>query len=215
MDGEKLARVDKVGDLGVTFDAGLTFNNHVLNIANKAMQVYGFIVRHTREFTDPNCIKQLYASLVRSILEYASVVWSPYYQCYKYQLEKIQNKAIRYMYYKETNVFQLVVSARWLCEKYGFMRLEKRREIFSILYLFKIINGLIDNSNFLNRINFSVPTYHTRHLKTFYLSTVALTNSHLNSPLFRLCHAYNRIQSEVDIFGTTYRGFKKKLVEIL
>ena len=209
-----LTRVHEVRDLGVTFDKRLTFNNHIIKIVNKAMQVYGFIVRHTRDFTDPNCIKQLYMSLVRSLLEYASVIWSPFYLCYKYQIEKIQNKIVRYMYYKESKEFHFNISVTWLCEKYGLMRLEKRREMINILYLFKTITGIADNSEFLIRINFLVPSYNTRQANTFYLSTVAMTNLHSNSPLYRLCHGYNRLEVELDIYNNNYDTFKKRLAEL-
>ena len=119
------------------------------------------------------------------------------------------------MYYKESKEFHLNISVTWLCDKYGLMCLENRREMINILYLFKTICGTADNSEFLSRINFLVPSYNTRQANTFYLSTVAMTNLHLNSPLYRLCHGYNRLQSDIDIFNNSYDTFKRRLAEIL
>ena len=147
------------------------------------------------------CIRQLFISLVRSILEYASLIWSPYYQCHKYSLQRIQNKLVCYMYYKEQGVYDAHVSRTWLCEKYKLVKLEKRREIFNNLYLYKVVNGLIDDQMFLSRLHFNIPTYNTRAVNTFYLPSAAQNNTQLNSPLYRMCMAYNRVQHQCDIFS--------------
>ncbi|KAL9694590.1 hypothetical protein quinque_013875 [Culex quinquefasciatus] len=58
-DGCPLDRVNSIRDLGVTVDR--------------------FLKRNTAHFDDPFALKVLYASLVRSVLEYAAVVWAPYH----------------------------------------------------------------------------------------------------------------------------------------
>ncbi|XP_055614779.1 uncharacterized protein LOC129761101 [Toxorhynchites rutilus septentrionalis] len=88
--GVKLDRVSTIKDLGVMLDSKLTFRDHVSYIIAKASRTLGFIFRVTKRFKDVHC------SLVRSILEYACVVWSPYYQNSVHRIESIQRKFIRF-----------------------------------------------------------------------------------------------------------------------
>ena len=66
-------------DLGVIFGQKLTFAAHMNAIVLEVNRTYGFIVRNCREFINPDTIKLLYFTFVRSKLEYASSVWAPHY----------------------------------------------------------------------------------------------------------------------------------------
>ena len=59
--------------LGVTLDEGLNFNVHIDNTLSKAFKLFGFIIIQTRGY-DPLCLKSLFTGLVRSCVEYCSVV---------------------------------------------------------------------------------------------------------------------------------------------
>ena len=78
-----LTRVVRMLDLGVVFDAKLDFVDHIEYIVNRANSSLGFIRRWSHEFNDPYLLKSLYTSFVRSILEYASPVWNPYYSVHQ------------------------------------------------------------------------------------------------------------------------------------
>lgn len=78
-----------VRDLGVLFDSKLTFVPHLDNIINRGMKNLGFLNRNCAQLS-PYCYKVLYCELVRSVLEYASVVWSPYYACHIDRIESVQ-----------------------------------------------------------------------------------------------------------------------------
>ena len=79
-------------DLGVVMDPKLSFTIHINNTINKARSVLGFIKRWAKEFNDPYITKTLFTSLVRTILEFASCVWSPYYETHINHLESIQKQ---------------------------------------------------------------------------------------------------------------------------
>ena len=96
MDSEIVHRVTAICDLGVTFDAKLKFNDHIGKISAKAFSVLGFIRRHASEFTDVYALKSLFCTLVRSILEYASPIWSPYYAAHIIVIERVQKKFVRF-----------------------------------------------------------------------------------------------------------------------
>ena len=79
-------------DLGIFVSSDLKWNIHVSNIASKANKVLGMLVKN---FTcrDVDLWKQLYISLVRPHLEFASSVWNPYRQGDISILEKVQRRA--------------------------------------------------------------------------------------------------------------------------
>jgi hypothetical protein len=56
----------------------------------------GYIRRIGKEFRDPYTLKTLYNSFVRSHLEYASVVWNPYYGVHLKRIEDIQKKFLKF-----------------------------------------------------------------------------------------------------------------------
>ena len=123
MNGSTLNSLTEYKDLGITFDHQLTFGTHILNISNKASGMYGFVVRNGKYFNNIKCIKQLYISNVRCVLEYASIVWSPYYENRKYAIERVHNRFLRYLYYKETNTYDLTKGKTQLRDRYNLLSL--------------------------------------------------------------------------------------------
>uniref|UniRef100_A0A6P7F1F3 Uncharacterized protein LOC114325552 n=1 Tax=Diabrotica virgifera virgifera TaxID=50390 RepID=A0A6P7F1F3_DIAVI len=92
---EPLKAVSTVRDLGVQLDSKLNFCAHFDYVNNQAFKMLGFIIRTSRCLHNINSIRLIYISLVRSVLEYCSVVWSPTYEVHIEKLEKVQNKFIR------------------------------------------------------------------------------------------------------------------------
>ncbi|XP_063933353.1 uncharacterized protein LOC135145176 [Zophobas morio] len=73
LDQRVLQRPDYVCDLGVTYDAELSFHKHYEVISTSAHKSLGFVVRNAAEFKDLDVLRLLFLSYVRSVLEYASV----------------------------------------------------------------------------------------------------------------------------------------------
>ena len=67
-------RKDHIIDLGVTFDSKLRFNLHIVSKVKSAMSMLGFILRTAKHITSIECLKLLFCTFVRSILEYACSV---------------------------------------------------------------------------------------------------------------------------------------------
>lgn len=86
------SRVDEIKDLGVMFDEKLSFNKHIDMVISKAYSTLGFVMRVCSEFRDPLALKSLYFAHVRSILAYASVVWSPNLITSPNKIESIKKK---------------------------------------------------------------------------------------------------------------------------
>lgn len=76
MNGHVLQRVDEVMDLGIFFDSKLCFDVHVNYIFRKCSRLLGFIFRACANFKIKKSFDFLYNALIRSILEYGSVILS-------------------------------------------------------------------------------------------------------------------------------------------
>ena len=89
-----LARLDKVKDIGVYFDAKLDFKDHMHEKINKAYMMLGLINRNFKHMSIPTFVA-LYKSMVRSHLDYCCPVWSPYRKGDIEALEKVQKRATK------------------------------------------------------------------------------------------------------------------------
>ena len=63
----------------------------------------GFIKRSSKEFKTVDSIIHLYKTLVRPILIYGSIIWSPYRLYLIKELESVQHRLLRYMAFKMGN----------------------------------------------------------------------------------------------------------------
>ena len=81
-------------DLGVTFDAELTFAEHIMTKARKANAIVG-LTRRSFTYLDSKSFTNLYTSFVRPHLEYARCVWAPHLLKHVEILEKVQMRATK------------------------------------------------------------------------------------------------------------------------
>ena len=88
-----LERVSSYKYLGVIISDDLTWSTHINEISNKARKIVRLIYHQFYSWSSPQALLQLYISLVRPHLEYASQVWNPYLTRHIDQLEKIQKFA--------------------------------------------------------------------------------------------------------------------------
>ncbi len=81
-------------DLGILVDNESSFDEHIKEAIKKANRMLEMI---RRSFThlDSKMVVQLYTALVRPILEYGNVVWSPHLQKHIQSIEAIQHRATR------------------------------------------------------------------------------------------------------------------------
>lgn len=91
---QEVETCERVRDLGVILDSKLTFTDHYNTIIHRANNMLGFIKRFSYNFEDPYTIKTLYISYVRSILEYCSVVWSPFRITHIDRIESVQKQIL-------------------------------------------------------------------------------------------------------------------------
>ncbi|KAL0859619.1 hypothetical protein ABMA27_010746 [Loxostege sticticalis] len=198
-----LNRNTTVRDLGVLIDEQLTFRQHYEYIMKRSRRLLGFIFRATKDFKNPRSMLSLFLSLVRSILEYCSPIWSPYYNVHIENIEKIQKKCLRYICYKYKFGRTLNNYSDRL-SKFGIMSLQTRRARYDLLYLHKILHSSIDAPDLLSSLSINI-RYRTRVPKVFTLS-VYKNNTSFYSPLVRMCRSYNELvcgskDTTVDVFN--------------
>ena len=92
-------------DLGLVTNCNLSWNNHIDKITSKANKILGLIKRTCRGLKDVSTQRTLYLALVRSQLEFCSVVWSPYQASNIMKLEQIQRRATK-LILKTTDEYQ-------------------------------------------------------------------------------------------------------------
>lgn len=194
-----LKRVSEIRDLGVLLDSKLLFQSHVEHITSKALKMLGFILRVSSVFKNPQTFKILYISYVRSHLEYASTVWNPHCSTYKLNIERVQNKFLKYVSYRMRNDGNYV--------SMNLKTLDERRDIRDLVMLYKIIHNFIDSPYLLQNINFRCPLRVTRSPDTFYIPK-SNTNYLENVFIRRSCSTFNRLCTEIDVFNTKLTKFK-------
>jgi hypothetical protein len=210
--GVNLRRVDSVKDLGVVFTSTLSPAEHIDHVISRANSILGFIFRTTRSFRSPLSLLTLYKSLVRPILEYGSTIWSPYQLGHINLLNRVQIRFLRVLgvrlgyEYSASPILELQV-------QFDVQPLHLRRQFLDLIFLYKLVNGIIDSPQLLQEINFLVPR-RTRSLHMF-AHTYHRTNYAYNSGLARLQRLGNEVSPEIDFFHEPLSTFRRKVMKLL
>ena len=140
IDNTALCNDKEEKNLGITFDNNLTFSTHIRQICAKAKSRVGLIKRTFSNRSTTN-IKLLHKSLVRPLLEYGSVIWSPHLKKDQVEIEKVQHRMTKLV----PELSNLPYHER--LKKLKLTTLEYRRKRSDIIQIFRIAKGF-DNLNF-------------------------------------------------------------------
>ena len=211
--GDKpIDKVTLMRDLGILFDQKLLFDQHIQLCCNRALRRLGFIGRNSKDFQSLACLKVLYVSLVRPLLESCCLVWSPYYQVYIDRLERVQRKFLRFICYKfnlgyfnkDTYIYDYCGLERFL----DIVPLSIRRKNFDIVFAYKVIRGFVDCVEILDRFDFYVPPKSVRNKKVFQPQrrrTLYGENNCIN----RIMRNVNNV--DIDLFNVSLDVLKRRL----
>lgn len=208
--GSLIERTETVRDLGIWLDSKMLFSEHIDHITKKAYRNLGFLIRSCKPFRNTHSLKVVYFAYCRSILEYASAIWSPQYGVYINRIERIQKLFIKHLNYKTR---RQSASYEEDCRHYSLMTLESRRELLDMSLLHDIVNSNVNNPNLLRHINFCTPRYRTRKTPLFSVPTHR-TKYAGNCVLSRLVRTYNRKYNNVDLFNLSKLSLKRHIVRI-
>eukprot|EP00102_Acyrthosiphon_pisum_P024314 XP_016661524.1 PREDICTED: RNA-directed DNA polymerase from mobile element jockey-like [Acyrthosiphon pisum] len=154
--GISIQRVNQVQDLGILFVPSLNFSPHIDFMTSKSFRVLGFIRRHSVNFSSANCLLALYKALVRSVIEYGSVVWSPYTAVDISRIDRVQNCFMRFAGYC-LNIPHEPHDYRPVSQALRLDSLSARRDNFGIAFIQRLIDGRIDAPRILGELSFRIP----------------------------------------------------------
>lgn len=191
INGFNLVAVHHVKDLGILLSSDLTFSEHITYyICNKASRALGFLKRNCNEFQNIACLKVLYISLMRSVLEYGSIGWSPYTACDIKNIESIQHRFLNMVSFK---LKYNVTKYEDLLSSLNMNTLLCRRKCLDVYWMHNLLNNKIDCPEILSSIPINVPQVSLRSHPLFYLTTCTqnLSRNSLVNRMLNLCNSIN------------------------
>ena len=136
--GQKIPNSKVVKDLGVTIDESLRWSSHITEVTKQASQTSAWVLRtfSTRESLP---LMTLYKSLVRSKMDYCCPVWFPTTKEEISALEGIQRSFT-------SRIQSLKGFSYWeRLRKLKLMSVQRRRERYIIIHMWKIYTGTAPN----------------------------------------------------------------------
>ena len=137
--GAEITPSDTVRDLGVHLSNDCSWTHHVSIIAAEAGKMAAWVLGTFRD-RSALTMTTLYKSMVRSKLEYCCPVWDPPKITDIQAIETVQRQFTRRISgLKDLDYWERL-------KKLKIMSLQRRRERYSIIQVWKILNGLSPNS---------------------------------------------------------------------
>lgn len=191
--------------LGLIIDEELKWEAHVKSLKNQLFP-YLFVLRNTKySLPKPNKIA-LYYAYVHSHLSYLVSIWGYTDSSILRQLQVMQNKAIRSLFWQEYH--SEAINTQGLLNRYGIPNIEQLRLIDSMTMIYKIKNDLIRND--INLVTFEdVHSYNTRNKSNFVIPRTRL-NILYNSIFAKGLSQYNMLPTEIKN-ADNLQNFKKLL----
>ena len=136
-------------DLGITLSDSANFNEHITKVAATGRQVAGW-ARRTFQNHNRKVMLTLLKTLITPKLEYCCPLWSPADSKNIKLLESVQQNFTRHMkefwqYNHHINIYICNTSYWERLKILNLYSLQRRRERYLILYMFKILNGFVPN----------------------------------------------------------------------
>ena len=137
-DGSVIPRKEQVRDLGIEMQDTATFELQIWSMVARAKRQMGWVLR-TFATRDQFAMLTLYKAMILPLLEYSSQLWNPATPGLIRALEGVQRTfTVRIRGMDGLNYWQRL-------RKLELYSLERRRERYLIIYMFKIIMGLVPN----------------------------------------------------------------------
>ena len=184
---QPISCVDQHPYLGVILTSNMSLSPHIQKITAKATRVLNFIKRNLY-----NCSKEIkpqaYLTLVRSILEYASLVWNPRLVKDCDQIEKVQRTAACWV----TSDYSWFSSVTAILSNLNWPNLALRHKISKLQIFYKAVHNLtaLPIPDYFLHVSSFTRNYHSLH----YIIP------HTNSDSYKISFFYQPYK-----FGTIYR----------
>ncbi|XP_046662786.1 uncharacterized protein LOC124355668 [Homalodisca vitripennis] len=154
-----------IKDLGLYMTPSLDPGIHITKTCAKANRILGFISRTSRNALSPATLKTLYVTLVRPTVEYGSTVWATHQIGHCDHLNKVKRRFLRLVGVR-SGIRYPDVDIQVIASQHQILSLSSRRVALDFIFLFKIVNSLVDCPELLRHIDLHVPAA-TRLLQPF------------------------------------------------
>ena len=192
-----------VVDLGISMSSDCTFDLHISNLYKRFSNLPGWILR-TFTMRDPHLMLTLFKSLVLSRLDYASKLWSPYLLKHIYLIEKVQRAFTKHI----SGICDFSYSKR--LETLKLYSLQRRRDRYGIIYVWKIVEGLVPNLS--DPITCSLSDRRGRTCIVYHAGAGRLGTLKYNSFRWRSIRMFNRLPKCISMLSScSVNRFKSEL----
>ena len=198
--GKPLECVKQFKYLGILLTDNLSWSPHIESICMKSNKIIGLLYRKFYNTATNSTLLELYKTMVRPHLEYATQVWSPHLIKDISRIEKVQKFAIRMCLHKWDMNYEN------LLEEANLPTLKDRRLYLNLCTLFKIIHNLISLPNTL--------TQSTRNNLPLYRVPFARTTAYQTSFFPSTISVWNNLPSET-LQALSLTDFKRQLKLLL
>ena len=206
LEGTSIRHEDSVKDLGIWISHDLKWETHIKKIAKSAHQRANHVLKAFRSKNVWTLMKA-FKTYVRPMLEYSTTTWSPYLKQDKITLESVQRFFTRkvcqrcrvpYTSYKD-RLYRLNIGS-----------LEYRRLEFDLLFVYKMLNNLIDITT-TDFFSFHEIHYNMRsHTKRLRSKLPQKNDKQKNFFSNRCASIWNSLPPEI-VLSPTYNIFRVRL----
>lgn len=195
----------EVKDLGVFMSENLSFDKHIMKMTNDAKKHSSWILRLVKS-REPEVVLLLFKTYVRPRLEYASPLWSPHLVKHISKIESTQRTVTSKIHGMENfNYWERL-------QQLGIMSLQRRRERYQMIHIWKISQGLIPNDLqlvFYETSRYGLKCRRPRYdQRRKYISNVKFNSFTSNGPaLFNVIPVKIKNSSSLPIFKSRLQKF--------
>ena len=188
-------------DLGVSYDANLSFSSHIRKIVVKASLRSKLILKCF--ISHDSCILiRAFCTFVRPLLEFSSVIWNPYAICDIKRVESVQRRFTKSINYLRTASYSERLAN--LC----IDSLQCRRIKTDLIFCYKLLHGLID----LQADDFIVLSHNTNLRGSRYklAKPIITTTRDANFYCNRIVNMWNALPDSI-VTASTISSSKRRL----
>ena len=146
-----IPQVKSVRDLGLTLSSDLKWARYISKITAKA-NILSYNIVRSFESNNISLYSNLYKTHIRPLLEYNTIIWNPHLVSDIKHIESIQRRYTKFVCQKTNTKFSCYE------DRLKIMKLESleiRRLRLDLLYMYKIVNNIVDinfNDHFKNSL---------------------------------------------------------------
>lgn len=201
-------------DLGVVEDEGWRFSAHIEQITASARQTIGFIKSISAGQFSLKTMKLLYTAYVRPKLEFAVVIWEPYQQTYRNDIESVQKQFINYALelYNNRTSYQLPSYENRL-SAIGLNSLAARRIQFKLMFGYDVLKEIIKDSTISGKFVVATPSRLLRRNRLLN-EDVHRTDYSYYQPIASIIRLMNKA-APIYNEASSRSDFKKKIMDTL